>query len=150
MVLHIPTTIKCPLTMKSKIDATMSWIYSNILDVLNCSLTSTSITNGVINNDGVTIVVIVKNNKIPIETKIKVQKYNRLNSDTIVRLVPNGERITPEDIPNDERTGAEGEAIIYGSDYDRLADGFSLVLGISRDVDTPVIENTDNENDMSI
>ena len=58
--------------------------------------------------------------------------------------------ITPEDIPNDERTGAEGEAIIYGSDYDRLADGFSLVLGISRDVDTPVIENTDNENDMSI
>lgn len=98
MVLHIPTTIKCPLTMKSKIDATMSWIYSNILDVLNCSLTSTSITNGVINNDGITIVVIVKNNKIPIETKIKVQKYNRLNSDTIVRLVPNGEQEFYSDI----------------------------------------------------
>lgn len=53
-------------------------------------------------------------------------------------------------LKNDERTGEEGEAIIYGSDYDRLADGFSSVLGISRDIDTPVIENTDNENDMSI
>ena len=58
--------------------------------------------------------------------------------------------ITPDDIPNDERTGTEGEAIIYGSDYDRLANGFSSVLGISRDADTPVIENTDNEHDMSI
>lgn len=61
---------------------------------------------------------------------------------------------TPDDIPNDERTGEEGEAIIYGSDYDRLADGFSSVLGISRDIDTPVIEklseNSDIEYDISI
>lgn len=42
--------------------------------------------------------------------------------------------ITPEDIPNDEREG-EGAAIIYGCDYDILADGFAAVLGISRDYD---------------
>ena len=40
--------------------------------------------------------------------------------------------ITPEDIPNDEREG-EGAAIIYGCDYDILADGFAAVLGIERD-----------------
>lgn len=41
--------------------------------------------------------------------------------------------ITPADITNDEREGADGEAIIYGSDYDDLADRFSEVLGIERD-----------------
>lgn len=40
--------------------------------------------------------------------------------------------ITPEDIPNKDR--AEGDAaIIYGCDYDILADGFAAVLGIDRD-----------------
>lgn len=42
--------------------------------------------------------------------------------------------ITPADITNDEREGVDGEAIIYGSDYDDLADRFSEVLGIERDV----------------
>lgn len=42
--------------------------------------------------------------------------------------------ITPEMIPNDEREeGDETAAIIYGADYDDLADRFSTVLGISRD-----------------
>lgn len=42
--------------------------------------------------------------------------------------------ITPEMIPNDEREeGDDSAAIIYGADYDDLADRFSNVLGISRD-----------------
>lgn len=40
--------------------------------------------------------------------------------------------ITPEDIPNDERD-SDSDAIIYGSDYDDLANRFSEVLGIERD-----------------
>ena len=39
--------------------------------------------------------------------------------------------ITVEDIPNDERED-EDSAIIYGSDYDNLADRFSEILCISR------------------
>lgn len=39
---------------------------------------------------------------------------------------------TPEDFPNEDREGNEGEAIIYGEDYDVLADSFSQTLGISR------------------
>ena len=42
--------------------------------------------------------------------------------------------ITSEDIPNDNREG-NGAAIIYGYDYDILADGFAAVLGIDRDCD---------------
>ena len=43
--------------------------------------------------------------------------------------------ITPEDIPNDERdSDSDSDAIIYGSDYDDLANRFSEVLGIERDV----------------
>ena len=41
--------------------------------------------------------------------------------------------ITVDDIPNDERDGEENDAIIYGSDYDCLADGFAAVMGLSRD-----------------
>ena len=41
--------------------------------------------------------------------------------------------IIPEDIPNDERD-SDNDAIIYGSDYDDLANRFSEVLGIERDV----------------
>lgn len=42
--------------------------------------------------------------------------------------------ITPEDIPNDERdSDSDSDAIIYGSDYDDLANRFSEVLGIERD-----------------
>lgn len=41
--------------------------------------------------------------------------------------------ITTENIPNDEREDEES-AIIYGSDYDYLADRFSEILGIDRDV----------------
>lgn len=40
--------------------------------------------------------------------------------------------ITPSDILNKEREGEDGEAIIFGSDYDNLADRFSEVLGIER------------------
>ena len=40
--------------------------------------------------------------------------------------------ITTADIPNDDREGDEGEAIIYGADYDYLADRFAVVLGIGR------------------
>lgn len=41
--------------------------------------------------------------------------------------------ITEEDIPNEEREGVEDAAIIFGDDYDYLADRFSEVIGISRD-----------------
>ena len=40
---------------------------------------------------------------------------------------------SPKDFPNDDREGDFDEAIIYGEDYDRLADGFAGVIGISRD-----------------
>ena len=41
--------------------------------------------------------------------------------------------ITAEDIPNDEREDSdEDAAIIYGTDYDDLADRFAEVLGINR------------------
>lgn len=40
--------------------------------------------------------------------------------------------ITPADIPNPYREG-DNPAIIYGTDYDDLADGFANVLGIDRD-----------------
>ena len=36
---------------------------------------------------------------------------------------------TPKDFPNDDREGDEDEAIVYGSDYDMLAEAFSNVLG---------------------
>lgn len=39
--------------------------------------------------------------------------------------------VTPEMIPNDERED-EDSAIIYGSDYDYLADKFSAILGVER------------------
>lgn len=42
---------------------------------------------------------------------------------------------TANDFPNSDRENVEDEAIIYGVDYDILADGFSHVLGISRYVD---------------
>lgn len=41
--------------------------------------------------------------------------------------------ITVDDIPNAERVNSEGAAIIYGNDYDYLADRFAATLGISRD-----------------
>lgn len=41
--------------------------------------------------------------------------------------------ITEENIPNEEREGVEDAAIIFGDDYDYLADRFSEVIGISRD-----------------
>lgn len=41
--------------------------------------------------------------------------------------------ITAEDIPNEEREDNENAAIIYGSDYDYLADRFAAVIGIARD-----------------
>lgn len=40
--------------------------------------------------------------------------------------------ITTNDIPNAEREDSEDAAIIYGSDYDYLADQFAATLGISR------------------
>lgn len=49
--------------------------------------------------------------------------------------------ITKEMIPNDEREDDdEYAAIIYGSDYDDLADRFSSVLGISRYEDDREVE----------
>lgn len=39
--------------------------------------------------------------------------------------------ITPDDVPNDERVGDDA-AIIYGSDYDVIADKFADILGIKR------------------
>ncbi len=41
--------------------------------------------------------------------------------------------ITVDDIPNDEREDVEDAAIIFGDDYDYLADRFAEVIGISRD-----------------
>ena len=41
--------------------------------------------------------------------------------------------ISADDIPNDERKDTENAAIIFGDDYDYLADQFSKVIGISRD-----------------
>lgn len=50
--------------------------------------------------------------------------------------------ITVDDIPNDERVD-EDSAIIYGSDYDTLADCFAEIIGIRRDVedvsDEPIV-----------
>lgn len=40
--------------------------------------------------------------------------------------------ITPDDIPNDEREDTDDAAIIYGSDYDYLADKFADVVGVDR------------------
>lgn len=42
--------------------------------------------------------------------------------------------ITADDIPNDEREDTEDAAIIFGNDYDYLANQFSKVIGISRDI----------------
>lgn len=41
--------------------------------------------------------------------------------------------ITVDDIPNDDREDVEDAAIIFGDDYDYLADRFAEVIGISRD-----------------
>lgn len=41
--------------------------------------------------------------------------------------------ITANDIPNEEREDTKDAAIIYGSDYDYLANQFAVVVGISRD-----------------
>lgn len=41
--------------------------------------------------------------------------------------------VAPEDLPNDERD-SDSDVIIYGSDYDDLANQFSEVLEIERDV----------------
>lgn len=40
--------------------------------------------------------------------------------------------ITANDIPNEEREDTENAAIIYGSDYDYLADRFAAILGVWR------------------
>lgn len=40
--------------------------------------------------------------------------------------------ITPEDFPNNDREGNDDESIIFGEDYDILADRFANVLGIER------------------
>lgn len=40
---------------------------------------------------------------------------------------------SPKDFPNEDREGDPDEAIIYGEDYDRLADDFAMAIGISRD-----------------
>ena len=45
------------------------------------------------------------------------------------------EGITKEDIPNDEREDDPDAAIIYGSDYDELADKFANIIGISRNAE---------------
>jgi len=48
--------------------------------------------------------------------------------------------IKPSDIPNEEREdGDESAAIIYGSDYDELANSFAAVLGIDRDNSTSLL-----------
>lgn len=41
--------------------------------------------------------------------------------------------ITADNIPNDDRKDVEDAAIIFGDDYDYLADRFAEVIGISRD-----------------
>lgn len=43
--------------------------------------------------------------------------------------------ITKEDIPNDKREDDPDAAIIYGSDYDELADKFANIIGISRNAE---------------
>lgn len=51
--------------------------------------------------------------------------------------------ITSDDIPNEEREDTEDAAIIYGSDYDHLADGFAATIGIHRNsVDTELCEES--------
>lgn len=55
--------------------------------------------------------------------------------------------ISPDDIPNPERNadpfGPDNLAIIFGSDYDELADKLSVVLGISRY--EPDVTHTDEQ-----
>lgn len=54
---------------------------------------------------------------------------------------------SPADFPNENREGDPDEAIIFGSDYDDLADRFAQVIGIARDcVDRPA-ENSGREED---
>lgn len=58
--------------------------------------------------------------------------------------------ITTADIPNDDREGDKGEAIIYGADYDYLADRFAVVLGIGRYVvnsDSPHSHDADESDE---
>lgn len=43
--------------------------------------------------------------------------------------------ITKEDITNDEREDDPDATIIYGSDYDELADKFANIIGISRNAE---------------
>lgn len=43
--------------------------------------------------------------------------------------------ITKNDIPNNEREDDPDAAIIYGSDYDELADKFANIIGISRNAE---------------
>ena len=43
--------------------------------------------------------------------------------------------ITKDDIPNDEREDDPDAAIVYGSDYDELADKFANIIGISRNAE---------------
>ena len=40
---------------------------------------------------------------------------------------------SPKDFSNNDQVVEEDRAIIYGEDYDRLAEDFSKVIGISRD-----------------
>lgn len=48
---------------------------------------------------------------------------------------------TPKDFPNDDREGGEDEAIIFGEDFDNLADRFAEVIGIPRYCDYITGEN---------
>lgn len=41
--------------------------------------------------------------------------------------------VRPDDIPNKDRDRDGSDAIIYGDDYDYLADGFADAIGIHRD-----------------
>lgn len=51
--------------------------------------------------------------------------------------------ITSDDIPNEEREDTEDAAIIYGSDYDYLADRFVAAIGINRNsADTELREES--------
>ena len=45
-----------------------------------------------------------------------------------------GKGFTVKDFPNEDREGDPDEAIIYGDDYDHLADRFAEVIGINRDL----------------
>lgn len=69
--------------------------------------------------------------KETIEYETKAELFGRLIDAVEDFLADHG--VTAKELPNEERDEEEDAALIYGSDYDDLANRFAIALGISRD-----------------